>query len=164
MLLKKGKNKIKNIEDKVPGITNLAAKITLNAKTSKVKGKISSTTNLATTAALNTKINEVKDKIPSITNLARTTVLTAIEMKIPNVSNLVKETDYDTKNSEIGKKITDHHHDKCITTPELNKLTAEKFTSRLAQVNLASKIDIANFVKKTDFDEKLKNVTSNKNE
>ena len=85
-------------------------------------------------------------------------------MKIPNVSNLVKETDYDTKNSEIEKKTTDHHQNKCITTPELNKLTAEKLTSRLAQVNLASKIDVANFVKKTDFGEKLKNVTSNKNE
>ena len=57
-------------------------------------------------------------------------------------------------------------HDKYITTPEFNKLTAENFAARLAQANLASKSDIANFVKKTDFDDKLKNlnkkVTSNK--
>ena len=63
------------------------------------------------------------------------------------------------------KKITDHDHDKCITTPEFNKLKAESFAARLAQVNLASKNDNANFVKKTDFDGKLKNlnkkVTSN---
>ena len=54
---------------------------------------------------------------------------------------------------------TDHDHDKYITTQEFNKLAAENVTARLAQANLASKNDIANFVKKTDFD---KNVTSNK--
>ena len=35
-------------------------------------------------------MNEVKREIPSITNLARTTVLTAVENKTHNVSNLVK--------------------------------------------------------------------------
>ena len=53
------------------------------------------------------------------------------------------------------------------TTPEFNKLTSEHFAPRLAQTNLASKNDIVNFVKKTDFGDKLKNlnknVTSNKN-
>ena len=47
-----------------------------------------------------------------------------------------------------------------------NLITAENFAARLAQANLASKSDVANFVKKTDFDEKLKNlnikITSNK--
>ena len=62
------------------------------------------------------------------------------------------------------KKITDHHHDKYITTPEFNKLTAENFAARLKQINLASKSDIDNFVKKTDFGNKLRDVTSNKNE
>ena len=38
------------------------------------------------------------------------------------------------------------------------------FTVRLKRSNLASKSDIANFVIKTDFDNKLKDVTSNKNE
>ena len=53
-----------------------------------------------------------------------------------------------------------------ITTPEFNKVTIETIASRLAEVNLASKTDIANLVRKTDFDDKLKNlnkkVTSNK--
>ena len=41
MLLKKIHNaKIKNIEDKLPGITNLATETTLNAKISEVKGEI----------------------------------------------------------------------------------------------------------------------------
>ena len=62
------------------------------------------------------------------------------------------------------KKIADHHHDKYITTPEFNKLTAENFAARLKQINLASKSDIDNFVKKTDFGNKLRDVTSNKNE
>ena len=44
------------------------------------------------------------------------------------------------------------------------ELASENFTARLRQANLASKNDIANFVKKTSFDEKLKTVTSNKNE
>ena len=54
----------------------------------------------------------------NITNLATTTTaLTAVENKIPNVSNLVKKTDYNTKISEIEKKNTDH--DKCIANPGL---------------------------------------------
>ena len=59
---------IKNIEDKIPGITNLAIKVSLNAKINKVKVEIPSITNLATNASLNAKINEVKDEIPNITN------------------------------------------------------------------------------------------------
>ena len=35
---------------------------------------------------------------------------------------------------------------------------------RLKRANLASKSDIANFVNKTDFGNKLKDITSNKNE
>ena len=35
-----------------------------------------------------------------------------------------KQTDYNTKTNEIEKKITDHNHDKHITIPEFNKLTA----------------------------------------
>ena len=48
--------KIKNIDDEIPDITNLA-----------------------TTTALNAKINEVIKKIPNITNLATTNALTAVE-------------------------------------------------------------------------------------
>ena len=119
--------------------------------------------NLSTTPiALNIKINEVKNKLLNIINLATISALTAVENKIP--SNLVNE--YDTKISEIEKKITDHDHDKYITTPEFDKLTAENFATKLAQANLASKSGIANFVKNRDFDNKPKKlnkkVTSNK--
>ena len=115
--------KIKNIEDKIPDISNLATKSNLNRK-----------------------INEVKNKIPSITGLATTFALTAVENEIPSTNNLVKKTDYDTKVTEIGKKLTDHNHDKYITTPEFNKLAANVFNARLVQADL---------VTKTGFDAKL---------
>ena len=46
---------MKNVEDKVPDITNLA------------------------TSTLNAEINQVKSEIPSITNLTTTATLTAVE-------------------------------------------------------------------------------------
>ena len=58
------------------------------------------------------------------------------------------------KISEIENRITtDHDHSKYIATQEV-KLTSENFTARLAQANLVSKND-SNFVKKTDFHNKL---------
>ena len=117
------------------------------------------------TTTLNAKINEVKNKIPNINNLATFTAHTANENKMPNVINLVRKADCNTKISEIKNKIiTDHDHDKYIDNQEFNTLTSENFTATLKQANLASKNDIANFVKNTDFDNKLKYVTSNKNE
>ena len=60
--------KIKNTEDKISDITNLATNASLNTKINEVKGVITSISNLATTSFLNAKINEVKNKIPNITN------------------------------------------------------------------------------------------------
>ena len=74
----------------------------------------------------------------------------ALENEIPDVSSLLKKTNYNTKISKLQKKITDHSHDKYITTPEFSKLTIENFAARLKQENL---------VTKTDFDDKLKNLT-----
>ena len=67
-----------------------------------------------------------------MTGLATNSALTAVENKIPDVSSLVKKTDYDTKISEIVKKVSDHNHDKYITTPEFNILAARVFIARLA--------------------------------
>ena len=85
-------------------------------------------------------------KIPDVSSLATKTALTEVENKIPSVSSLVKKTDYDTKISELEKKLTDHNHDKYITTPEFNTLAASVFNARLSQANL---------ITKTDFDAKL---------
>ena len=93
-----------------------------------------------------TKLTELENKIPDVSNLATKTALTVVENKIPSVSNLVKKTDYDTKITELEEKVTDHNHDKYVTTPEFNTLAASVFNARLAQANL---------ITKTDFDTKL---------
>ena len=89
--------------------------------------------------------------------MATKTALTAVENKIPNVSNLIKKTDYNTKITEIENKVNNHNYDKYIDTQEFNKLAADTFNARLAQANL---------ITKTDFDPKLlnlnKEITSNK--
>ena len=58
------------------------------------------------------------------------------------------------------------NRDKCVTTTIFNKLKKENFAERLKQANLASKNDIADFVRRTDLDRKLRKtnnkVTSNK--
>ena len=108
-----------------------------NAKVKNIENKIP-VTNLVTNASLNAKIKAINAEILSIANLVITSALTANENKITNVSNLVKKADYNTKISETKKKITDHDHDKYISVPEFNELTAEKFTPTLKQVNLTS--------------------------
>ena len=45
---------------------------------------------------------------------------------------VVKKIDCDTKISELEKKLTDHNHEKYITTPEFNTLAASVFNARLA--------------------------------
>ena len=93
-----------------------------------------------------TKLTELESKIPDVSSLAKKIALTSVENEIPDVSSLAKKTNYDTKTSELEKKLTNHDHDKYITTPEFNTLAADVFNARLAQVNL---------VAKTDFDAKL---------
>ena len=112
---------IKNIEDKVPDIINLATNASLSAKISEVKGEIPSITNLATNASLNVEINEVKGEIPNISYLTTATALAAAENKIPSVSNLVKRTNY--KIWPWAWYI--------IITQEINRLTSESFTVNL---------------------------------
>ena len=75
------------------------------------------------------KLTELENKIPDVSSLATKTVLTAVENKIPSVSSLLKKTDYDTKITEIEKKLTDHNHDKYITTLEFNTLAAGVFNA-----------------------------------
>ena len=42
----------------------------------------------------------------------------------------------------MEKKISDHNYDKYIATQECNKSASENFAAILAQVNLASKLDV----------------------
>ena len=78
--------------------------------------KILDTSDLAEKTDLNAKITEIESTIPSIAGLATNSALTTVENKTPVVSSSLKKTDYITKISEIEKKVTDHNHDKYITT------------------------------------------------
>ena len=75
-----------------------------------------------------------------------------------------KKTDHTIKIAEFENKMLDHN--KYITIDYFNKFLGAIFEERLKQANLASKNDIALFLKKIYFDEKLRNnndkVTSNK--
>ena len=106
---------------------------------------------------LNAKIAEIEGKIPSITGLVTNLALPAIENKIPDVSSLGKKIDYDTKVSEIEKKITDYNHGKYITTPEFNNLAEGVFTARLAQADLVTKTNFG-----TKLQDNSKRIASNK--
>ena len=103
------------------------------------------------------KLTELENKIPNVNSLATKTALTVIENKIPSVSSFAKKADYETKITEIEKKITDHGHDKYITTLQFNTLAANVFNTRLVQANL---------ITKTDFNIKLsslnRQITANK--
>ena len=95
------------------------------------------------------KLTKLEKKIPDISGLATKSALTAVGNKIPDVSSLVKKTDYNTKITEFENKISDHNHDRYITTSKFNTLTAEDFAARLKQANL---------ITRTDFDDKPKSL------
>ena len=50
------------------------------------------------------KIMKIKGEIPSVASLLTTANFNAVDNKITNVSNLVKETDFDTKISDFEDK------------------------------------------------------------
>ena len=99
------------------------------------------------------KLTELENKILDASSLATKTAITAVENKIPDVSSLVKKI-YNTKITEIEKKLTGHNHDKRITTPESNSSAAGVFNEILSQPNL---------ITKTDFDAKLSRRIKQKN-
>ena len=109
------------------------------------------------------KAEHANKKIPDVSGLVTTTVLNT------NIGSLYKKkkTDYVAKLSEIKKKKLKHdYNNKYVTTKKFNRLLAENYTASLKQANLATKSDIDDFVEKTGFDDKLRNlnkkVTSNK--
>ena len=79
---------------------------------------------------------------------------------------LVIKIGYIINVKDIDEKKKNPDQDKYITTSEFNQFSETIFDHRLKLRNLVSKSDIANFITKTCFDEKLRNinkeVTSNK--
>ena len=104
----------RELEKKIPGVTDFVKK---------------------------TKLTELENEIPDVSSLATKTELTAVKNKMPSVSSLVRKANYDTKITEIENKLTDHNHDKYITTPEFNTLAANAFNARFVQANLITNTD-----------------------
>ena len=94
----------------------------------------------------NSKIAEIGGKIPSINGLATTAVPSDFENRIPNVSDLVKKTNYDAKISD--KDIS------YFTTSDYSKFTSEKLNAKIKEKRLVEKSDISGFIDKSDLDKK----------
>ena len=128
--------------------SKLVNKTNYNAKIKDIEDEIPDITNLATTAGLNAKINDFKYEISSISGLATTATLSAVKKKIPDVNTLVNKADYDAKISVMKKKI--------FTTSDCNKPRNNIPHARITEKKVMK--HIGNFVKKTDFNDKLKHV------
>ena len=111
----------------------------LKTKYQKDKAELEKKIPDATDLVKKTKLTELENKIPDVCGSARKTALTAVENKIPDVSSLVKKANYNTKIIKLVKKLTDHNHEKYITTPEFDTLAASVCNARLAQANLITK-------------------------
>ena len=94
------------------------------------EAKLEKKTHDVTDLVKKAKLTELENKIPDISGLVTKSALTAVENKMPDVSSLVKKVKYDTKTSELEKKLTDHNHDQYVTTPEFNTLAATVFNAR----------------------------------
>ena len=55
----------------------------------------------------NNKVTEIEGKIPNVSGLATSSALAAVQNKIPDVSSLLKKTDFSTKFTEIEVRILD---------------------------------------------------------
>ena len=108
----------------------------------------------------------MKNVLTNLNNLKNTVdeldvdKLVPVPVDLSNLSDVVK--------NDVVKKDVYNATNKNIEDTMPDATMPKNFTARLAKANLVSINDIANFVKKTDFDNKLinlnKTVTSNKNE
>ena len=121
--------KIKNVEDKMPDITNLATKTNTNAKINEVKGEIPSITNqlqqqllllLKIKTDYNTKINEIGKKITDLEHSNKYITTPEFNKLTPEnfparltqanlasksyIANFVNKTDFDNQVKNITSK------------------------------------------------------------
>ena len=72
------------------------------------------------------------------------------------------KTDYDTRLKEIKRKILNHY--KCIPSNDFNEFSGALFDETIKQATLATKADLADFVTKTYFNDKLQKINFKENE
>ena len=70
-----------------------------------------------------TELTAVENKVPDISNLGTKTALTNLSNSVPDISTLIKKSDYDTKIKEIENKYVSN----------------TGFDSKLAQANVITK-------------------------
>ena len=129
--------KITEIENKIPDISNLATKTTLNT----VEKKIPDASGLVKKTDCNTEIAKIEGKIPDISNLATKSALTTIESKIPNVSGLATKI--------------------ALTAVENKVPNISNFATKTTQTNLSNTVpNITTLIKKSDYDTKIAEIES----
>ena len=125
------------MENKIPDISNLATKTSLNT----VENKIPDTSGLVKKTDYNAKITEIEGKIPDISNLATKTALNTVENKIPNISGLATKTS--------------------LTAVENKIPVISNFATKTALTNLSNIVpDINTLIKKSDYDTKIAEIES----
>ena len=127
--------------------SGLVLKTKYDADKTVLQKKFSDTSGLVKKTDYKTKIAEIESKIPSISNLATKTLLATVENKIPDISSLVKKIQ---KLLTSKKRLTDHNHDKHVTTPDCNTLASDIFNARLKRANLVAKANFDNNVSSLD--------------
>ena len=94
------------------------------------------------------KISDIESKISSIIGLATTAALTAVKNKIPDVSNLVKKTDYNAKILDIKYRY--------FTTADYNKFTTNQtLDAKIKPKELFDKSAIAGFTNNAELNKKV---------
>ena len=84
----------------------------------------------------------MEGKRPSISGLTTNAALTAVKNKIPDVSNLVKKTDY-AEILDIKSKF--------FTTADYNRFSNEKLDLKIKQKQLVNKSHISGFIDNSNF-------------
>ena len=97
----------KAVYDKlVSKVNNIdTSKFVLKTKYQADKAELEKKTFDVTDLAEKTKLAELETKMPDVSGLATKTALTAVENKMTNVSSLAKNSNYDTKISELEKNL-----------------------------------------------------------
>ena len=118
------KAKITELENKIPGISNLRTKTALTT----VENKIPSVTNLFKNAGYNTKITEIENKLTDHNHdkYIDTQEFNKLAADVFNAriaqANLITKTDFDSKLSNLNRKITSYKTKHLLVENELNEL------------------------------------------
>ena len=141
------------------GLSNYVAKSVLKNAAGVDTSKFAKKVDLANLKSNVDKLDiyKLKNVPTNLSNQKSTVDKLDIDKLVPVLIDLSKLSDLKSE-----KNITDHNHDKYITTPKFDNFTAEIFDLRLNRANLVRESDTAHFLNKTDFDNQVKNVTSNK--